>query len=603
MQHLKILFSLFVINAFLAISTLNGQVLSPPVQDTSKITKVKINFSDFAEGYNENGQDVRKLLGNVELRQDSVFLSCDTAIVDITANNVVAMGEVIIQQGDSLNVFSDSLHYNGNKKIAKLYNDVVMENNDQKLFTDFLTYNLDKKAATYTDGAILTDGETQLQSKIGYYYLDANQAYFKEDVTIVDEDFELRADTLAFNTSTKVVTFLGPTRIDQGESKIYCEAGFYDIANEKAEFRQNAQYSKGTQTAEADLMIYDGAKDEVVLEGNAFFVDGDTEAKADKITFNQETNETTLSGNAFYEDDEQSITADVIVYNEETKKIVTNGNAVLINPPQYLEAENIDFDETTGLGVATGNVFWQDSAQQVIIRCDKADYIKEDDYLKAYGERTLLISILDEDSLFLTSDTLEYSRGVNFEQDSAKQFIAFKDVRMLKSDFQAVCDSLVFTQTDSTFYFYDDPIIWSDTTQFSADSIRMKMSDGKLDSIFLVEKSFIINSPDNYFYNQIKGRDIVALFSDNEVYEMDVYGNAESVYYLQDDFKAYVGVNKTVCSDMVVDFGDNKVEKIKCFPNPKANLMPMGKADHEALKLEGFNWRIGRRPLLFSDLF
>ena len=603
MQHLKLFVSVIFMFTMLCISSVNGQIISAPVQDTSKITKVKINFSDFAEGYNEDGQDVRKLLGNVELRQDSVFLSCDTAIVDVTANNVVAMGEVVIQQGDSLNVFSDSLHYNGDRKIANLYRGVVLENNGQRLFTDYLTYNLDKKAATYTDGAILTDGETQLKSKIGYYYLDAEQAYFKEDVTIVDEDFELRADTLAFNTSTKVATFLGPTRIDQGESKIYCEAGYYDIANDKAEFRQNAQYSKGTQTAEADLMVYDGIKDEVVLEGNAFFVDEDTKAKADKITFNQQTNETTLSGNAFYEDDEQSIKADVIVYNEKTKKIVTNGNAVLINPPQYLEAENIDFDEETGMGVATGNVFWQDSAQQVIIRCDTANYIKDEDYLKAYGERTLLISILDEDSLFLTTDTLEYSRGENFELDSAKQFIAFKDVRMLKSDFQAVCDSLVFTQTDSTFYFYDDPVIWSDTTQFSADSIRMKMSEGKLDSIFLIEKSFIINSPDNYFYNQIKGRDIVALFQDNEVYEMDVYGNAESVYYLIDDNDAYIGVNKTVCSDMVVYFGDNKVEKIKCFPNPKANLVPMRKADHEAIKLEGFNWIIDRRPLLFSDLF
>ncbi len=580
-----------------------AQVTLPSEQDTTKVTKVMINFSDFAEGYTEQGQDVRKLLGNVQLRQDSAFLSCDTAIVDVTANNVLAMGNVIIQQGDSLNVFSDSLRYNGNDKIAKLYGDVVLENNDQELFTNFLTYNLDKKAATYTDGGLLTNGTTQLRSKIGYYYLDANQAYFKDGVTIVDEKFELRADTLEFNTESKIATFLGPTRIDQGESKIYCEAGFYDIANEKAEFRQNAQYSKGGQTAEGDIMKYDGASGEVVLEGDAFFLEGETKANADRITFNQKTDETTLTGNAHFEDGNQVIDADVIVYNEKTKKLVSKGNSVLINPPQYLEAENIDFDDETGLGLATGNVLWQDSSQQITIRCDRADYIQDQDYLKAYGERTLLISILDDDSLFLTTDTLEYSRAESFEVDSAKQFVAFQDVRMLKSDFQGVCDSLVFTQTDSTFYFYKDPIIWSDTTQFTADSIRMKISDGKLDTIFLVEKSFIINSPDNYFYNQIKGRDIVALFQDNELYQMDVYGNAESVYYLIDESGAYVAVNKTICSDMIVDFGDNKVERINCFPNPKANLVPMKQADHNALKIEGFNWRIERRPMIFSDLF
>lgn len=584
--------------------TAMAQVQAPTTQeDTTKVTRVKINFSDFAEGYTEDGKDIRKLLGNVQLRQDSTFLSCDTAIVDVKANNVFAMGSVIIQQGDSLNVFSDSLRYKGNEKIANLYSDVVLENNGQELFTDFLTYNLDKRAATYTDGAVLTDGKTQLKSKIGYYYLDANQAYFKEDVTIVDDDFELRADTLAFNTETKIATFSGPTRIDQGDAKIYCEAGFYDIANEKAEFRQNAQYSKGEQTAEGELMRYDGSLKEVVLEGDAFFVDGDNKAKADKIIFNQETDITTLTGNAHFEDGNQVVDADVIIYNEKTKKLITKGNSVVVNPPQYLEADNIDFDDETGLGIATGNVLWQDSAQQITIRCDQADYIQDQDYLKAYGERTLLISILDGDSLFLTTDTLEYSRASSFEQDSAKQFIAFQDVRILKSDFQGVCDSLVFNQSDSTFFFYEDPILWSDTTQFSADSISMKLSDGKLDSIFLTQKSFIINSPDNYFYNQIKGRDIIALFRDNEVYEMDVYGNAESVYYLRDDFGAYIGVNKTICSDMVVDFGNNNVERIKCFPNPKANLMPMKKADHTALRLEGFDWRISRRPKIFSDLY
>jgi len=571
--------------------------------DTTKITKLKINFSDYAEGYKEDNKDLRKLIGNVELRQDSVFLTCDTAILNVTDNSVLALGNVVVQQGDSLNVFADSLRYDGNEKVAKLYSYVVLENKGQRIFTDFLTYNLETKAATYTDGAILTDGDTQLKSNIGYYYIDSNQAYFKEAVTIVDDNFELKADTLAFNTKDKIATFIGPTRINQGDAKIYCEAGYYDIANEKAEFRQNAQYLKGTQSAYADLMTYEGLTDVVTLNGNASFTDEEKKANADTIQFFQKTKETILSGNAHFEDYNQSIEADAIVYNEETKKLVTEGSAVLINPPQYLRADNLDYDDELGLGLASGNVYWQDSAQQIIIKCDNADYKKDEDYLKAYGERTLLISILDEDSLFLTTDTLEYSRAPSFKQDSAKQFIAFADVRMLKSNFQAVCDSLVFSQTDSVFHFYQDPIIWSDTTQFSADTISMKVTDGKLDSIYLVQKSFIINTPDNYFYNQIKGRDIVALFEENEIYELDVFGNAESVYYLIDENNAYIAVNKTICSDMIVDFGNNKVEKIKCFPKPQANLKPMRSTDHNALKLEGFNWEVKRRPKIYSDLF
>ncbi len=585
---------------------LNAQIIStsqPSASDTTKITKIKINFSDLAEGSVEDGEEIRKLMGNVELRQDSVFLTCDTATLNVSENAVIAKGDVIIQQGDSLNIFADSLVYDGNKKVANFYGEVILENNDQKIFTDFLTYNLNTKAATYTSGAILTDGSTQVASQIGYYYVESGQAFFKEKVTVIDENFELRSDTLEFNTNSRVATFIGPTRIDQGEAKIYCEDGFYDIANNNAEFRQNTQYQKGTQTAKADVMLYDGAEDVVTLQGNANFVDEDKIANADIIKLNQKTKVTELTGNAHFEDANQAIDAESIFYNETTKKLTTAGSSVLVNPPQYLRADEIDFDDATGLGIARGNVFWQDSVEQVIIECDEVNYLEDEDYLKAYGERTLMISILDEDSLFLTTDTLIYSRSETYDVDSAKRFIAHEDVRMLKSDFQAICDSLVFDQRDSVFHFYKNPIIWSDTSQFSADTIDMKMKDGKLDSIFLVEKSFIINTTDNYFYNQIKGRDVIALFQEDEIYGMNVYGNAESIYYLLDEDNAYIAVNKTVCSDMIIDFGDNKVEKIKCFPNPKADIKPIKKADPNALKLDGFNWETKRRPLQLSDLF
>ena len=573
-----------------------------PQQDTTKSRKINIHYSDLAEGYKEGDSDFRKLSGQVELRQDSVFLSCDTAIVNVTNNDVIAYGNVIIQQGDSLNVFSDSIYYAGNDKKAQLFDEVVLVNGEQQIFTDQLNYDLDKKVATYYSGAILTDGETQLSSKIGYYYIASETAYFKDSVTVVGEDFQLRADTLQFNTESRVVTFLGPTRIDQDEAKIYCEEGFYDILNDKAEFRKNAQYLKDGQSAVADKMIYNGASETIDLVGNASFEDQKQRATADLISFNEKTNLTTLSGNAYFEDGEQTVEADQIVYDGKTKSISTKGRSSLVKPPQFLEADQIDFDDQTGLGIAKGDVIWRDSSENISITCDNAEYIKNEDYLKAYGERTLLMSVFDEDTLYLSSDTLVSQRTESFDVDSSRMFFAYEDVRVLKTDFQAVCDSLVYNGQDSIFKFYHDPVVWSDTSQFMADTIIMFTTNNNLDSIQLQRNSFIINSPDEIFFNQIKGRDINAFFINSEIFEMNVLGNAESVYYLIDESKAYIAVNKTICSDMKLDFGDNEVEKINCYPEPKANLMPMRNVNHNEIKLEGFNWIEGRRPRLISDL-
>jgi hypothetical protein len=53
---------------------------------------------------------------------------------------------------------------------------------------------------------------------------------------------------------------------------------------------------------------------------------------------------------------------------------------------------------------------------------------------------------------------------------------------------------------------------------------------------------------------------------------------------------------------MLIFFGNNEVEGIKFYTQPKATLFPMKKADHEGLKMAGFSWQIERRPKSVEDL-
>lgn len=591
----------------------------PPV-DTTKRSPILVDYADVLEFFQAD-VTTQKLEGNVELRQDSVFMYCDTATI-VSQKLLMAEGNVIIQQSDSLSVFSDSLVYNGNKRVADLYYNVVLVNKDQKLFTDSLNYNLDTKVAKYTTGALLTNDTTQLRSRRGEYYVDTNDAFFKDSVTIVNPDFELKADTLAFNTETQIATFLGPTLINQNGARIYCEAGFYDARNKVAEFRQNAQFVKESegQIATGDIIRYDGEKEEVVLTGNAVFIDGEKEAKGDMIRYNEVTEVVDLEGNASYKDEKQFIVSDSIRYDSKRETFATVGRSRISDPPQILEANGVDYDSERGVGIAVGDVVWRDTAANLTIICDRAEYNRKEDFLKASGgrnNRSLLITIIDNDSLFMTADTLfamrdtfalarfaaDTLRADTMTADTARMLLAYHDVRIFKSNLQAVCDSLVYSDADSIFHFYDNPIIWSDTSQFVADSINIELADGQIDRIFMKKKALMLNSPDEEFFNQIKGKEIVVQFDSSEVRTMNVQGNAEAVYYAMDDEDAYIGVNKTACSSMLVFFGSNEVETITFYQKPKGRLEPMKKANHEGLKLEGFKWQIDRRPGDIDALF
>lgn len=574
----------------------------PSPQDTAKKELVQIDWAENFDYQQLDGDVIQKLRYDVQLRQDSVFMYCDSATITNDLY-VVAKGNVIIQQGDSLNIFADSLNYDGEQKLAYLFGNVVLESNEQQLFTDRLDYDLNTKIATYQEGALLTNGATQLTSNRGYYYTDTEEVFFKDSVIVIDPDFDLRADTLKLDADAQVVTFLSPTLIRSDSVNIYCEDGFYNIADSLAEFRVNAQLQKGEQKAIADTIRYEGEEDVYILSGNASLVEGSRKAKADRIRYDEKTEETLLTGNARYQDSTQLIISEEIFYDSRNEKYRTSGRSYIADEEQILQADNVDFDSGTGLGIAKGNVIWQDTSSDVTIKSKYAIYDQESDFFKASGGRPLLITVIDGDTLFMASDTLMAVSEVDtLSQDTSRTVIADKRVKIYKSDLQAICDSLTYNTQDSTFQFFKSPLIWSDTSQFRADTIQMQMRDEQIDRIYLIRKALILNSPDEEYFNQIKGKTIDAQFQEGNLRVVDVEGNAESIYYALDDDKAYIGVNKILCSAMRLYFGDNTIKNIKYYTQPQGNLFPMETADHEGLKLEGFRWEARLRPKSLEDL-
>jgi lipopolysaccharide export system protein LptA len=601
-MKMKWLRQIWVIGLVFCAGVVFAQTTPPTISEEQD--EVQVDYADTFENIQTADSTVQKFRGNVELRQDSIFMYCDSATI-VNKTYVVAQGNVIIQQGDTTSVFADSLVYQGDVKQAVLFGNVALVNGEQKLFTDRLDYDLNTKTAVYTEGATLTNEDAQLSSKRGYYYVRADEVFFRDSVVVIDPEFNLRSDTLKFNTQTRTVFFLAPTLISSDSTKIYCEDGFYDMENNLAEFRKNAQFARSTQEAVADTIRYNGRNEVYDLRGNARFTDENQKAVANSIKYEEQNDKYYLTGDASYQDSTRNIVAEEIIYDRKNELYSTTGRSRVVDPPQILEADQIAYTEGNGTGVALGNIIWQDTSANLTIVCERADYNRSTNYLKALGGREgrpLLITEIEEDSLFLSSDTLLALQTVDtLTQDTARTLFAYHNVRIFKSNLQAICDSLTYSGIDSTFRLYDNrlnqtPIIWSDTTQFIADTVDILLKNNEIDRIFLQNNAFIVNSPDNIYFNQVKGRDITAFFEAGELRRMDVQGNAESIYYALDEEDAYIGVNNIQCSEMLMYFGNNQVDNIRFYTSPEGALLPMKQTDHQSLRLDGFTWEVSRRP-------
>ena len=602
-QPQKSLFALLILSFLLCQQNISAQTLpsqTSPTSPTGDTSRVQILNAATGEIIVFKNESAKKFKGKVVLRQKDATLYCDSAILD-NAENVYARGHVVIKQTDTVSIFADSVIFHGLSRTADLFGDVVLVNNDKKLFTNKMNYNLNTKIATYNTKATLDNGKSQLTSKRGQYNVSTSEAFFKEQVLVVDKDFEMKTDTLNFDAKKNIATFLAPTLIYlRDTTQFYTEKGFYDMQNNNAAFTQTPQYQKKNQIATADTMLYDGKTAIITLKGKAFTKDSDRQATANTIRYNRRTEESQLEGKARYVDEKQNIVSDTIIYKPKNKTYITRGRSKIVNEAQILEADLVDFDSKDSIGIAVGNVFWQDTVSKTTLRCEKMQYDQRKDFIKAGGGRPLMSSLVENDTLWLRADTI-----ITFKQkqtDTARSLIAYYKVRMYKKNFQSVCDSLFYSEKDSIFRLFKDPIVWSDTSQLTGDTMRILMKNKKIDRVFLKNNAFILNSTDEFFYNQIKGREITAEFDGDDLRRMFVEGNAESVYYVLDDKQAYSSVNKMICSRMLVMFGDNKVDGIKFYTKPTATMFPMKQADHDGLKMKGFRWEKKRRPKNQSDL-
>ena len=579
----------------LFVGILPSDILS---QDTlATHDKLQIENSDRSITINGELQQ-QQYLGNVRITHDSIFMFCDSAWVQ--DQKLEASGEVVIIQNDTINAFSDSLYYNVENKLAELFGNVVLKNGDKDLFSKVLLYDLEKKIATFNDTSTLVSKTMTMSSLRGLYDVNSKLAYFYDEVSIIDEDMKLKTDSLRFDTESDRAYFLGPTYITQDNKKIYCEEGFYDIEAGRAFFTGNAKITEDDLVATADGMYYSRQDSTFTFEGNGVIIDSTSVTKGDEIIINNETDDIKIIGNGFYSDDEQSISGPAITYNKATKNINLYGRSRVTHDNGFLDGDTIVYDDIKSEGLAVGDVIFLDTVEHRIILTDRLEYNETTKYYKAVaGElRPLYKQVVEDDTLFLSADTLlNYNQG-----DTAKVILAVGSVKIYKTDFQAVCDSLYYSDVDSIFRLYKDPISWSDTTQIKGDKLSLIMKDDEVSEIIADGNAMIITEDAPEYYNQIKGSIIHTFLDSSELKQMDVSGNAESIYLIKDEEDAYVGPNKTQCSKMIFHFVNQELDSIDFKTQPSHKMVPMDRATEQDLKLDNFRWYIDRRPADKNEL-
>lgn len=510
-----------------------------PTADRAAGNRVFLDHADVLKKFDTDSFMI--LVGSVRFSKGPMLMFCDSCHYFPETESMEAFGNVRMEQGDTLFVYADELNYDGRPgfEIATLYADPG------------------KKVK-------LINKEVMLETDIFNYDLKIDLGYYNVGGVLTDASNRLVSYEGEYMPSTKEANFYRDvhlnSRSDDDTLDIYTDTLYYNTALHLAEVNSPSTIINARGTIYTRQGVY-------LTDSNIC-----TLTERPIVVTNQN----------------QTLVADSIYYNHNAGYGEAFGKMVLTDTTNHAQVcgEYGFYDELRDSSYVTGRALVKEYSQG--------------DTLYLHGRQ--IETYIELDSTFIPADTLQ-GLPERLQVDTCHVMQVYPRVRFFRSDLQGVCDSMRFTERDSMLRMYVNPVIWNEGQQIFGNIIELHMNDSTVDRAHLPEFGFAAQQIEGEHFNQIAGKEMIALFENSELKHIDINGNVEIIMYPEE---ADSTVNKIVNAEssfLSADFKGRTTEKVKMWPETTGTATPLFMAKRSLYFLAKFQWFEEMRPLFPDDVF
>ncbi|MDG1279539.1 MAG: OstA-like protein [Algoriphagus sp.] len=452
------------------------------------------------------------------------------------------IGSVRMKNQNTL-IYCDSAHFFRMENKARLFGNVVIEDevDSVKTRSAYAEYDGNTKLAKLRNKVVFTNEATTLYTEYLDYDRLGNIAYYYNDGKVVD--------------SVNVLT---------------SERGKYEVNLERITFQNEVVLVNPDYTLKTDYLVY-------------LTIPKTAETKGLTNLVSKDGNKLDAQEGSFYNTQSKQFRFFDGIVETETSRI---------------KGKELFYDELAAYYKGEKDVSVLNKERQVEIFGDVGEYWEERKYSLVHGN-ALVRRYFEKDTLYMTSDSLISQDN---EADSAKFLLAFRAIKILNKDISGVADSLVYNYSDSSIRLFQDPVMWNNKSQISADSMIFYIVNEQLDRVYLKDNGFVITQDTLFNSNQMKGRTLNGYFEEGQISRLDIDGNGESLYFALEGDTLTQGVNKTLSATIKLRFADGVITRVTYGVKPDGRFTPFQMLDEETSKLTGYNWRIEEKPSM-EDIF
>jgi len=427
----------------------------------------------------------------------------------------------------------------------------------------------------------------------------------------------------SINMSSKYVEYSGKSKLAfasgdvvliEPSSRLTTDTLYFDRVKQQAFYKSKGKVvrdTSGTITSQIGRYYMNTKKYQFVKD--VVLVNPDYTIDSNRLDFYTESGHAFLYGPTTIDSKESKIYCEKGFYNTNDDKGYFVKKSRIDYDNRIVEGDSMYFDRNRSFASANNNIKVTDTINNSVIKGHYAEVFREKDSV-FITKRALAISVQDNDSLYIHSDTLMVTG-----KPEHRITRAFRNVKMYKSDMSGLADSahinhesgltklINLYQSNDAFAKKKQPVLWNFDNQMTGDTIHIKSNPEaeKLDSLIVFKNAFLVSRDTlDAGYNQVSGQRLIGLFNDeNELYNVDILKNSEVIYYARNSENELIGINKSKSSNINIQISGNAINEIRLIKQIDGDLFPESQFPKNAKRLQGFNWREDERPKSIEDLF
>jgi lipopolysaccharide export system protein LptA len=449
----------------------------------------------------------------------------------------------------------------------------VRVNHDGVVLTCNKAYYFQKENYIKAFGNVqLVQGDTLfLNSKYAEYNGNVKKAYASGNAVMSSPDATLTTEIINFDRNIQEVFYDTPGTITSKENTLQSNSGRYYVTQKKFQFLTAVTITNPTYVIKSNHLDYYSNSGHSYLFGPSTIT-----SKANYI----------YTEKGFYD----------------TKKNLAHfvKKSYIKYDDRVIRGDSLYYDRNREFASATRNVKITDSINRGIIKGHYAELYKKKDSVFV-TKRALAINFVENDSVYIHGKKLMVTG-----KEGNRIIRAFNNVRFFKTDMSGKCDSIHSSSKTALTKMIGNPILWNGESQITGDIMHLVGNNNtqKLDSLKVLNNTFLVSKDTlGTGYNQVKGQNLYGKFEEGKLHDVDIIKNTEVVYYMRNDAKELIGINKNVSSKINLILEKNAIESITFFKQVDGDIYPEKDLPENARKLRGLVWRGDERIKSKDDIF